>query len=319
MCSAYPRAPNPRAYQPRRARESPLYRIVQDHLETLLDRIGSSSAIRPGRSPGLVRDVGAAPRPPAFAEDALRAFLECGVHRFGVVRFRCGQCGESVFVPWSCRRRTVCPSCDAKRAVIESSVAMDGLLPHAPYRQWVLVLPKRLRYFVHRNPALAGEISRILASAINRFYAERSGRGGDPSSPCAPAQVLVVQRFGGKANLHVHLHAVVSDGVFALREGAGGDGKLGFIPAPEPSPTEIAHLCERLRRNILRRVVRLGAVPEESAREMLARSHGGFSLDASVHVAADDRPALERLIRYCLRPAISLNTDFRRASILTPI
>ena len=183
---------------------------------------------------------------------------------------------------------------------------MDGLLPHAPYRQWVLVLPKRLRYFVHRNPALAGEISRILASAINRFYAERSGRGGDPSSPCAPAQVLVVQRFGGKANLHVHLHAVVSDGVFALREGAGGTGKLQFIPAPEPSPAEIAQLCERLRRSILRRVVRLGAVPEESAREMLSRAHGGFSLDASVRVAADDRPALERLIRYCLRPAISL-------------
>ena len=61
-----------------------------------------------------------------------------------------------------------------------------------------------------------------------------------------------------------------------------------------------------MRRNILRRMVRLGAVPEESTREMLARLHGGFSLDASVCVAADDRPALERLIRYCLRPAISL-------------
>ncbi|MBI5882603.1 MAG: transposase, partial [Elusimicrobia bacterium] len=123
---------------------------------------------------------------------------------------------------------------------------------------------------------------------------------------CAPAQILVVQRFGGKANLHVHLHAVVSDGVFALREGLGVTGKLQFIPAPEPSPAEIADLCERLRRSILRRVVRLGAVPGESAREMLSRSHGGFSLDASVCVAADDRPALERLIRYCLRPAISL-------------
>ena len=91
-----------------------------------------------------------------------------------------------------------------------------------------------------------------------------------------------------------------------MREGLGTTGKLQFIPAPEPSPAEIADLCERLRRSILRRMVRLGAVPEESAREMLSRSHGGFSLDASVHVAADDRPALERLIRYCLRPAISL-------------
>ncbi|MBI4676889.1 MAG: transposase [Elusimicrobia bacterium] len=109
---------------------------------------------------------------------------------------------------------------------------MDGLLPRVPYRQWVLALPKRLRFFVHRNPALAGEISRILTSAINRFYADRSGRGGDPSSPYAPAQVLVVQRFGGKANLHVHFHAVVSDGIFALRKSAGVTGELQFIPAP---------------------------------------------------------------------------------------
>lgn len=283
--------PSPaRAYRPRNAAASPLYRIMQDHLETFL--------VQDRKSPG-VRAVPA-------VEDSMRAFLECGIHRFGVVRFRCGRCAESVFVPWSCKRRMSCPTCDSKRAAAESSAAMDGLLPRVPYRQCVLVLPKRLRYFVHRNPALAGEISRILASAINRFYAERSGRGGDPSSSCAPAQVLVVQRFGGKANLHVHLHAVVSDGVFALPEGLGATGKLQFIPAPEPSPVEIAHLCERLRRSILRRVVRLGAVPEESAREMLARPHGGFSLDASVRVAADDRPALERLIRYCLRPAISL-------------
>ncbi|MBI4676106.1 MAG: transposase [Elusimicrobia bacterium] len=132
---------------------------------------------------------------------------------------------------------------------------MEGLLPCVPYRQWVLVLPKRLRWFVHRNPALAGEVSRLLASEITRFYRERTlqGRGGHPiEASTAPAQVLVVQRFGGKANLHVHFHAVVSDGVFALREGLGVTGKLQFIPAPEPSPTEIADLCERLRRSILR-------------------------------------------------------------------
>lgn len=301
--------PSPaQAYRPRDAAASPLYRIAVDHLETM-----------------LVRDAGAEPRPPGFAEDALRAFLECGIHRFGVVRFRCGECGESVFVPWSCKRRLACPSCDSRRAVVESSAAMERLLPRAPYRQWVLVLPKRLRYFVHRNHALAGEISRILASALNRFYlahysapgtceeevllarryAERSGCEGETSVLCAPAQILVVQRFGGKANLHVHLHAVVSDGVFALREGLGVTGKLQFIPAPEPSPAEIADLCERLRRSILRRMVRLGAVPGESAREMLSRSHGGFSLDASVCVAADDRPALDLRGGYSLLAGIA--------------
>jgi hypothetical protein len=33
---------------------------------------------------------------------------------------------------------------------------------------------------------------------------------------------------------------------------------------------------------------------------------GGFSLDASVRVEADDRLGLERLLRYCARPAFAL-------------
>lgn len=33
---------------------------------------------------------------------------------------------------------------------------------------------------------------------------------------------------------------------------------------------------------------------------------GGFSLDASVRVEANDRPGLERLLRYCARSAFAL-------------
>ncbi len=66
-----------RAYRPRRATASPLYRIVQDNLETFL--------------------AAAAPDARTFcAEEALRRFLECGVHRFGVVRFLCRGCGADL-------------------------------------------------------------------------------------------------------------------------------------------------------------------------------------------------------------------------------
>ena len=84
------------------------------------------------------------------------------------------------------------------------------------------------------------------------------------------------------------------------------EGRLTFHPSPEPSEEDIIRLREYLRRRILRRMVKLGAVPEESAREMLCRVHGGFSLDGSVRMAADDRTGLERLLRYVLRPAVSL-------------
>ena len=258
-----------------------MYRIVQDHLETFLVQDRDNFL----------------PRSATSAEDSMRAFLECGIHRFGVARFLCRRCGHDVFVAFSCKRRLACPSCDGKRAVVESSRATEELLPCVPYRQWVLVLPKRLRYFVHRDPSLAGGLSRILARALTRFYQTRAAGG----SAAATAQWHGVQRFGSKVNLHVHVHAVVSDGVFLLE-----DGVLRFYPAPEPTAEELADLSRELRRRILRRMLKLNAIPEDAAREMLARPHGGFSLDAQVRVEAEDRAALDRLLRYMLRPAVSI-------------
>ncbi|MGB7990389.1 MAG: transposase [Candidatus Methylophosphatis roskildensis] len=52
---------------------------------------------------------------------------------------------------------------------------------------------------------------------------------------------------------------------------------------------------------------RRGLIEREAAQAMLAWAHAlGFSLDASVRVEADDRPGLERLLRYCARPAFAL-------------
>jgi len=102
-------------------------------------------------------------------------------------------------------------------------------------------------------------------------------------------------------NLHIHDHAVASDGAFALEE-----GRLRFYPAPEPSAEELAELVERLRRRILNRMRSLAAVPESAVAEMLAWPHSGFSLNADVRVEADDRAALGRLLCYVLRPTLSL-------------
>ncbi len=43
---------------------------------------------------------------------------------------------------------------------------VDHVLPPLPVRQWVLSVPKRLRPFLHHNPAIAGAVLRILLRAI---------------------------------------------------------------------------------------------------------------------------------------------------------
>ncbi len=227
----------------------------------------------------------------------LRAFLECGIPRFGVARFRCTRCDTSRFVPFSCKRRMACPSCDAKRAVVETGRALDELLPRVPYRQWVLVLPKRLRWFVNRDARLAGEISRILGQILTQRIVKQSGA----PKYAAPAQLHALQRFGSTVNLHIHDHAVVSDGAFTLEQ-----GRLRFHPAQEPASAELCDLVERIRRRILKRMTVLGAVPDVAIAEMLSWPHSGFSLNAEVRIEADDREALGRLLHYVLRPALSL-------------
>jgi hypothetical protein len=52
--------------------------------------------------------------------------------------------------------------------------------------------------------------------------------------------------------------------------------------------------------------VRWGLLEADARDEMLGWQHGGgFSLDASVGIAADDRDGLERLLRYCARPPLA--------------
>jgi hypothetical protein len=69
----------------------------------------------------------------------------------------------------------------------------DSVLPPLPVRQWVLSLPKRLRPFLPRDPALAGAVLRILLRAVRTLLLKRS-----PSAP-ADAQlgaVSFLHRFG---------------------------------------------------------------------------------------------------------------------------
>ncbi|HAH06297.1 MAG TPA: hypothetical protein DCM05_07180, partial [Elusimicrobia bacterium] len=94
------------------------------------------------------------------------------------------------------------------------------------------------------------------------------------TAPATPGEGLVaqlhfVQRFGESLNLHVHTHAVVSEGVFRAGRDFFGRPRLSFKPCFGPNEVETRVLEERIRRRILRRFVRMGAMPAETAEEML--------------------------------------------------
>ena len=132
-------------YRARDTSKNTLNRIVLGNLLEFKERLKEPPSPKPRPHPSVI--------------NALEKFSECGVMRYGAVRYLCPGCGHDVFVAFSCKRRGVCPSCDAKRSAIITAAAMDRLLPPARYRQWVLVIPKRLRYFMNTRPELSGYLS----------------------------------------------------------------------------------------------------------------------------------------------------------------
>lgn len=93
------------------------------------------------------------------------------------------------------------------------------------------------------------------------------------------------------------------EGVFEA-DGAGG---ARFHEARGVGAQALAEIQAQVRRRVLRAAARRGLLEREAAQAMGAWNHaGGFSLDASVRVEADDRPGLERLLRYCARPVFAL-------------
>lgn len=284
------RAPHPgglaAVYRRRNATATPLYPIVQHHLESFL----AEAAEADPRGEGV----------PGWVEDDFRAYLRCGILAHGFARIRCDACAAERLVAFSCKGRGVCPSCNARRMVEVAAHLTDHVLPPLPLRQWVLSLPKRIRPFLPHDPRLAGAVLHVLLRAI-RTTLQRTSPGAGPDAQLGAVSFL--HRFGSALNPHFHFHVVVTDGLFTQEDG----GALRFDEATHLSTDDIARLERTLQRRVLRLFQRRGLLDDHTVADMLTwQASGGFSLDASVRIYGADSAGRERLLRYCARPPFAL-------------
>ncbi len=84
--------------------------------------------------------------PAPYVEKAFRKYLKCGIFAHGFARARCDDCGHDYLVAFSCKGRGVCPSCNTRRMAEAAAHLSDHVFPRLPVRQWVLSVPKRVRY-----------------------------------------------------------------------------------------------------------------------------------------------------------------------------
>jgi Transposase zinc-binding domain len=93
---------------------------------------------------------------------AFGKYLECGMCAHGFARARCADCAHNYFVAFSCKGLGVCPSYNTRRMVEKAVHLTDHVFPRLPVRQWVLSVPKRLRYFIQRDGAVLNMVRRIF-------------------------------------------------------------------------------------------------------------------------------------------------------------
>ena len=159
---------------------------------------------------------------PWFVWRELERYGACGDPEEGFAWLHCPQDDHHRLVPFSCKGRAFCPACIGRRMAEMSRRWCDTLLPHVPYRQWVITVPWARRKRLAYQPELARG---VLALALDEIFAwlteEAREQLGLVDVRCGA--VTVQQRWGSALTLNLHYHSLVPDGSLpAGRRGAAG-------------------------------------------------------------------------------------------------
>jgi hypothetical protein len=182
-----------RVYRPRKPRESPLFQLVERHLEELL-RLWPSRFTRPH---GPLRPV---------VKRVLREFLRCGLLEHAFARLWCAECRRSVLVAFSCRGRSFCPSCEKKRQLLWAEWLCEDVLAKVAHRHVVLTIPRLLRPLFRRRRELLTELGRAAAEATSELVCRSLG------DDARPGVVVSIATAGDLVQWHPHVHLLTTDG-----------------------------------------------------------------------------------------------------------
>jgi Transposase zinc-binding domain len=140
------------SYGRREPENTKLHLLVRTHWKTYLAELSA-------------RDDGGAL--PGRVTGEFERYLRCGILAHGFARVRCPECKEELLVGFSCKGRGFCPSCTTRRMQGTATHLLDYVLPQVPYRQWVLSMPRWLRFLLARDPRRITKALKIFLNAVH--------------------------------------------------------------------------------------------------------------------------------------------------------
>ncbi len=211
-------------------------------------------------------------------------YLSCGLLAHGAARVYCDTCKHSLLVAFSCKKRGLCPSCGAKRAVKFGEHLYDSVVEKVPHRHCGFTLPKRLRVFFRYDRSLNDILFKAAVSSVQAVL------GSDTQSP---ALVLTVQTAGEALNFNPHLHGLLADGTF------DEEGVFTLLAA-----IDTERMAEHFRDLVLSELVTRGLITDEVPAQILSQEHSGFGAWVGEPFTEEDRTRF--VARYIERGPLSL-------------
>jgi hypothetical protein len=224
---------------------------------------------------------------------SLEEYLNCGILAHGAARVYCDACKHSLLVAFSCKKRGICPSCGAKRAVKFAEHLYSEVLEDVPHRHIVFTIPKRLRPFMKYDRKLNGILFDAAWGSITEVLGGKS-----------PAAVLTVQTAGEALNWHPHLHGLIADGLFS--EG-GSFKRLVKIDQAELT----VNFCDR----VLSALQKQELISDSDVVQILSQEYTGFNVWLGEPFL--DKDSAHFVARYVERGPLSLEKLSIQDDIIT--
>jgi hypothetical protein len=184
-------------------------------------------------------------------------YLNCGILAHGAARVYCDGCKHSLLIAFSCKRRGVCPSCGAKRAVKFAEHIHSEVIEEVPHRHTVFTIPKRLRGFFKYDRKLNTILFRAAWSALKGLL------GVDERELAA---IFTVQTAGEALNYHPHLHGLIADGYWI-------DG--GFTSFTE---VNLKVIEQAFAERVLAQLHKRELITDDDVAQILSQEHTGFGV-----------------------------------------
>ena len=161
---------------------------------------------------------------------------------------------------------------------------VDHIIPRVPVRQWVISLPIPLRYLLAAHPHLLTPVLQVIHRAISTFLIKQAGLKRIDAQTGA---ITLIQRFGSAANLNIHLHCLVLDGVYRIQNGVPE-----FHSVRSPTTEQLQRLLSQIIQRIMKALTRNGALIEEEGMSYLAEMETDAALSPLQSAACTYRIAL---------------------------